>query len=159
MNAWNDYHNIRNKITSDIQNVHTKYQTNLFNKNGKTNHKNFWKYIKNICKDQLSVPPLNHDGNAITSSNEKPNILNSKFQSVFTCENTTDMTYFTTTNYPTHCHHPLQHETPFAKSNHYKFSYFPKSINDWNHLFIKTIESPSLQLFIERLLWQLTNYI
>jgi len=60
--------------------------------------------------------------------------------------------YFTTTNYPTH-RHPLQYETPFhAKSNHYKFSYFPRSINDWNHLSIKTIESPSLQLFIDGLL-------
>jgi len=60
--------------------------------------------------------------------------------------------YFTTTNYPTHRHHPLQYESPFAKSNHYKFSYFPKSINDWNHLSIETIESLSLQLFIDRLL-------
>jgi len=60
--------------------------------------------------------------------------------------------YLTTTNYPTCCHHPLRYETPFAKSNHYKFSYFPKSINDWNHFSIETIESPSLQLFIDRLL-------
>jgi len=27
--------------------------------------------------------------------------------------------YFTTTNYPTRCHHPLRYETPFPKSNHY----------------------------------------
>jgi len=101
VNAWNDYRTIRNKITHDIRNAHTKYQTNLFNKNGKTNHKNFWKYIKNIRKDQLSIPPLNHDGNTITSSNEKANILNSKFQSVFTCENTTDIPSCNGTPYPT----------------------------------------------------------
>jgi len=31
-----DYHTIRYKISSDIQNAHTKCQTKLFNKNGKT---------------------------------------------------------------------------------------------------------------------------
>jgi len=58
-------------------------------------------YIKNICKDQLSIPPHSHDGITITSSKGKANILNSKFQFVFTCENTTDMPSCNGTSYPT----------------------------------------------------------
>jgi len=60
-------------------------------RDGRSNHKNFWKYIKGIHKDQHGIPPLNDDnGNTVTSSKEKANILNRKFQSVFTSENTTD---------------------------------------------------------------------
>ena len=72
-NAWNDYHILRNKVTNCIRNAHTNYQTNLFNKNEKSNHKTFWKYVKNICKDQHGIPPLNDNGNTVNSSQEKAN--------------------------------------------------------------------------------------
>ena len=64
---------------------------NLFNESEKSNHKNFWKYIKNIRKDQHGIPPLNDNGNTSNSSQEKANILNNKFQSVFTQENITNI--------------------------------------------------------------------
>ena len=69
--AWNDYRILRNKVTNCIRNAHTKYQTNLFNENEKSNDKNFcWKYIKNIRKDQHGIPPLrlNDHGNTVNSS-------------------------------------------------------------------------------------------
>ena len=79
---------------------HTKYLTNLFNENEKTNHKNFWKYIKNICKDQHGIPPLNENGNTVNSYKEKATVLNNKFQSVLTQENTTNIPNCNNTPYP-----------------------------------------------------------
>jgi len=64
--------------------------------------------------------------------------------------------YFAITTYPTRRHHPLQYETPFAKLTITSF-YFPRSIYDWNNLSFETFESPSLQLFINKLLCQLAN--
>lgn len=98
--AWNDYRIFRNKVTNCIRNAHTKYQTNLFNVNEKSNHKNFWKYIKNIRKDQHGIPPLNDNGNTVNSSQEKANVLNNKFQSVFTQENTNDIPNCNSAPYP-----------------------------------------------------------
>ena len=76
--AWNDYRILKNKIANSIRNAYTKYQINLFPKDGRTNHKNFLKYIKNIHKDQHGIPPLNNDdGNTVNSSKENANKLTS----------------------------------------------------------------------------------
>ena len=76
--AWNDYRILKNKIANSIRNAYTKYQINLFPKDGRTNHKNFLKYIKNIHKDQHGISPLNNDdGNTVNSSKEKANKLTS----------------------------------------------------------------------------------
>ena len=53
--------------------------------------------------------------------------------------------------YPTRHHHPFHFEIPFARIDHYKFSYYPKSIRDWNNLPTDTIESQSLQVFLDKL--------
>jgi len=68
---------------------------------GKQIIKTFGNILWSIHKDKLGIPLLNHDGNTITSSKEKSNILNFKFQSVFTFENTTDMPSFNGALYPT----------------------------------------------------------
>ena len=59
--------------------------------------------------------------------------------------------YFNNTTYPTRHHHPFHFEIPFARTDHYKFSYYPKSIRDWNNLPTDTIESQSLQVFLDKL--------
>ena len=49
--------------------------------------------------------------------------------------------YFVITTYAT-CH---QHFiTPSVRTNFYKYSYFPRTVCDWNNLPIQTIESSSL---------------
>jgi len=42
-------------------------------------------------------------------------------------------------------------EIPYTRTNNYKYSYYPNSIYDWNSLSIDTIESCSLELFLEKL--------
>ena len=84
--AWSNYHLIRNEITNSIRDAHTKYQNKLFTSDGEINQKKFWKYIKNIRKDQHGVAPLNVNGTLINNSKDKAEALNYQFQSVFTQE-------------------------------------------------------------------------
>ena len=63
--------------------------------------------------------------------------------------------YFMTTTYATRHQHPLHFVTPSVRTIFYKYSFFPKTIRDWNNLPTETIESSSLQLFLTKL----TNWI
>ena len=45
--------------------------------------------------------------------------------------------------------HLLHFSTPFINTNSYKFSYFPRTIEDWNHLsHAFLIELDSVDLFV-----------
>ena len=59
--------------------------------------------------------------------------------------------YFLNTTYPTRHHHPLHFENPIARSNNYKFSFYPTSIRDWNNLPINTIEAQTLEQFLDKI--------
>ena len=49
--------------------------------------------------------------------------------------------YFTNTTSPSCHHNPFHFKIPFAKTDHYKCSYFSKSIRHWSNLPTDTIES------------------
>lgn len=55
--------------------------------------------------------------------------------------------YIQNTNRTTRQHHPNHFKQPAAKTNKFKFSYFPKTIKEWNALPITTIDKPSLLQF------------
>ena len=59
--------------------------------------------------------------------------------------------YFVITTYATRHQHPLHFITPSVRTNSYKYSYFPRTVRNWNNLPIQTIESSSLQLFLANL--------
>ena len=59
--------------------------------------------------------------------------------------------YFLNTTYATRHHHQLHFVSPSVRTNSYKFSFFPRTICDWNNLPTEVIESPSLQLFLAKL--------
>ena len=60
-----------------------KYQNNLFDNDN--SNKLFWKYVKNLCKDNVGVLTLNHNNHVITEpSKGKANVLNKQFDSIFT---------------------------------------------------------------------------
>jgi len=46
--------------------------------------KKFWRYIKSMCKEQISINALLSNGETQTDSTAKANILNNQFISVFT---------------------------------------------------------------------------
>ena len=45
--------------------------------------KRFWKYIKSLRKDCVGIPPLTTDGVTTSKSEDKADILNRQFYSVF----------------------------------------------------------------------------
>ncbi len=52
----------------------------------KTGSKRFWSYINSLRSESSGVAPLKHEGKLISDSQEKANILNKQFQSVFTTD-------------------------------------------------------------------------
>ena len=73
------------------------------------------------------------------------------YNSVYSSSVLTVPNYFINTTYPTHHHHPFHFEIPFARTDHYKFSYYPNSIRNWNNLPIDSVESQSLRVFLDKL--------
>ena len=63
--------------------------------------KKFWSYIKNIRRDRVGIISLQSDGNPITNSLGKAELLNEQFKSVFTIEPVGDLPNKGPSPYPT----------------------------------------------------------
>ena len=81
--SWEAYCIMRNQITQEISEAHTNYQTQIFENNTCTISKRF---IKNLRKDYVGIPPLTTDGVTTSKNEDKADILNCQFFSVFTDE-------------------------------------------------------------------------
>ena len=46
--------------------------------------KQFWRYVKSLRRDNSGISPLKQDGKLHNDSNDKAEILNNQFKSVFT---------------------------------------------------------------------------
>ena len=55
--------------------------------------------------------------------------------------------HYILTNRQTRYYHDLHYIIPSMRTNAYKYSYFPRTIKEWNSLPITIIESDSLHLF------------
>ena len=89
--VWLSYRKIRNKITKEINEVHKAYQEKLFDHDTNSSHKNFWRYIRRLRKDNTGVAPLKHQNSLIGNPHDKAEILNDQFYSVFTHEDLSDL--------------------------------------------------------------------
>ena len=56
--TWEAYWKIRNKVIQAIEDAHGDYQEQLFDTESNTVSKEFWKYIKGLCKDRTGVASL-----------------------------------------------------------------------------------------------------
>ena len=45
----------------------------------------------------------------------------------------------------------LHFEIPFTRCNNYKYSFYPRTLRDWNNLPIMTIESETVEQFLDKL--------
>ena len=61
--VWSQYRISKNKIIEEINQAHERYQNNLFDGQTDTHHKNFWRYIKKLRKDQSGVSSLTINDN------------------------------------------------------------------------------------------------
>ena len=88
---YNKYIEQRNRVKRDIRDAVKNHEKKIA-KESKTNPKSFWKYVNTKLSRSTGVPNLlKPDGNLTTSDNEKANVLNSFFPSVFTNEDLTNV--------------------------------------------------------------------
>ena len=98
--AWDKYHKLKNEIVKEINQAHDNYQNCLFDNQNDTHHKNFWRYIKKLCKDSTGVTLLTVNNKVLHSPKDKAEILNNQFYSVFTKEDLTNIPECTGRPYP-----------------------------------------------------------
>ena len=84
--AWEVYRRTRNRVAQAINNAHTDCQGQLFETSFNTISKKFWKYVKSLRKDCARIALLKCNGMTINSSEDKAEVLNNQFYSVFTDE-------------------------------------------------------------------------
>ena len=97
---WHKFKQLRKTVHKELEIAHQNYVNELFdfdefdnstvagNRNPQIT-KRFWRYIKAKRKDQSGIPVLRANGKDITDPEEKANILNDHYESVFTTESPT----------------------------------------------------------------------
>ena len=78
---------MKNSINSKLKAAHNNYFIRLFDGSFGGNRRQFWKYIRAKRKENRNISTLVVDGQPISDSKEKANVLNKYFESVFTKEN------------------------------------------------------------------------
>ena len=80
------YNTIRNEVTASTRRDRLAFERNI-SKEIKNNNKLFWRYVNSQRKSKANIPDLERpDGSMATSDEEKAEILNNQFASVFTQE-------------------------------------------------------------------------
>lgn len=80
---WRAYYNLKKEVQRLCRSSHNNYVLSLLDLHNKCTKK-FWKYIKSMRKDQVSINTLQVDGKSYSDSSSKDDILNNYFSSVFT---------------------------------------------------------------------------
>ena len=83
MTAWAAYHKLKKDMQRLCRTSHNNYVSSLLDPHNKCTKK-FWRHIKSMCKEQISINTLLFNGETYTDSAAKANILNNQFVSVFT---------------------------------------------------------------------------
>ena len=85
---WDKYRHHKNETNKIMKKTRWEYINNILVEGfAENNTKPFWKLVKSRRQENIGVPPLKVDGNLISDSKQKAEILNSQFQSVFTKDN------------------------------------------------------------------------
>ena len=93
---WNNFKLYRKNLKDKLQNTHDDYVKNILTPaETKTTHtdssrdqiytttKKFWSYIKGMKKDSSNISMLKKEGKDMISAEEKANVLNQQYESVF----------------------------------------------------------------------------
>ena len=85
------YNNIRNEVTSKVRSDRLAFERNI-SKEIKNNNKVFWRYVNANRSSKASIPDLKRpDGTKACSDEDKAEVLNNQFSSVFTKEDTSNL--------------------------------------------------------------------
>ena len=89
---WQIYKKHRNAVKKQIDLAHSRYVNEVISGSlEEGDGKAFWNYIKLNKTDTIGVPPLKVENKVVDSNQDKANILNKHFQSVFTNEDTANV--------------------------------------------------------------------
>ena len=86
-----NYNKIRNEVTSKTRSDRLAFERNI-SKEIKNNNKVFWRYVNANRSTKATIPDLlKKDGTKATTDEEKAEVLNEQFSSVFTKEDTDNL--------------------------------------------------------------------
>ena len=94
--AYNNFKDLKHRIQTDMRTSYWQYINTLILPPDDENQplscqKKFWSYIKNIRRERVGITSLQSDGNPVTDSLGKAELLNKQFKSVFTNEPAGDL--------------------------------------------------------------------
>ena len=85
---WDRFRHIKKDTQTACRQAYNSYISNMLEEDNTTNPKRFWSFIKSKRSESTGVSPLRKEGILYSDSNNKANILNDQFTSVFTQEDT-----------------------------------------------------------------------
>ena len=85
---WNEYCTAKKLMQKECQQAHRKYLSNILDSTSGRGQKNLWSYVKSKRRDQVSIPSLEVNGITVSDAQDKAELFNQQFTSVFTNENT-----------------------------------------------------------------------
>ena len=89
-----NYNKVRNEVTAALRRDRLCFERNI-SKQIKNNNKLFWRYVNSQRSTKASIPNLQRkDGTMATTDEEKAEVLNQQFSSVFTREDTSNIPNF-----------------------------------------------------------------
>ena len=75
---------ISDSLKYKLKDAHNSYLTEMLESEDENKNKKFYKFLKNRKRDSSGVPPLtNKQGETITDTKGKAEVLNEQYQSVF----------------------------------------------------------------------------
>ena len=100
---WLEYKDLQRNVRQMLKHKHRAYITNIMSSSN--NNKLFWRYIKAKQHDNTGITTLKGpDGEAVTESLDKANILNEHFKSTFTTEKFDNFSSKSNSPYPSMPH-------------------------------------------------------
>ena len=96
---WARFTSLRKRVHRELRASYWDYVNNLLDPEIDKSNKKFWRFIKARKQDNTGISTLRENGRIITDSQEKAEVLNNQFTSVFTREDTASMPDLPPTQY------------------------------------------------------------
>ena len=87
LDDWKEYHAAKKLMQRECRQAHNRFLCEIFDPDSNRGYKNLWSYVKCKRHDQVAIFPLVVNNSTISESQEKANVINQQFSSVFTDEN------------------------------------------------------------------------
>ena len=83
---WSEFRDARKRLHKNLKSARQNYVSDYLGESLKDNPKPFWSFIKHLKKDDPGVADFKVDGQIISDSERKSDLLNKQFSNVYTKE-------------------------------------------------------------------------